>query len=66
MRGPETSSTEKFRYWRCGLEDGSRVGVSIYDKASGMAAIGLGHERLGSEAEVERWRAFWKALLAKL
>ena len=65
-RGPETSSTEKFRYWRCGLEDGSRVGVSIYQKAPGKASIGLGHEKLESEAQVEHWRVFWKDMLAGL
>jgi hypothetical protein len=65
-RGAETSKSEKFRYWRCGLEDGSRVDVSIYQKTPGKASIGLGHERLGSEAQVEHWRAFWKELLAGL
>jgi len=65
-RGPETSGSADFRYWRCALADGSRVSMTFNDKDDGRAAIGLGHERLASEADVERWRAFWKALLAQL
>ena len=28
-RGPDTSATPKWRYWRCGLADGSRVVVNV-------------------------------------
>lgn len=59
-RGPERSSTEKWRYWRCGLSDGSRVNVNIYQKAAGKAALSIQHERLESSEQVEHWRAFWK------
>lgn len=65
-RGPETSMSEDFRYWRCGLADGSRVAMSFTEKPQGRAAIGLGHAKLQSQAEVERWRAFWKRLLKEL
>jgi hypothetical protein len=30
-RGPEVSRTDKWRYWRCALADGSRVSVGIGD-----------------------------------
>jgi hypothetical protein len=65
-RGPKTSRSGTFCYWRCSLADGSRVAMSIYDKTPGRAAIGLGHEKLKSEADVEKWRAFWKGLLKQL
>lgn len=65
-RGPETSVSEDFRYWRCGLADGSRVAMSFHEKDGGRATIGLGHERLASAEAAERWRAYWKGLLAKL
>jgi hypothetical protein len=65
-RGPETSRSQNFCYWRCGLADGSRVSMSFYEKAPGRAAIGLGHEKLESASEVERWREFWKGLLKQL
>lgn len=59
-RPPETSETEKWRYWRCGLADGSRVNVNIYQKSPDKAALGIQHDKLESEAQVEHWRAFWK------
>jgi hypothetical protein len=65
-RGPETSRSEKFCYWRCTLSDGSRVSMNFHDKAPGRASIGLGHDRLQSPADVERWREFWKGLLKQL
>jgi hypothetical protein len=64
-RGPETSGSEDFRYWRCALADGSRVAMNFHEK-DGRASIGLGHERLASADEAERWRSFWKGLLAQL
>lgn len=65
-RGPEASRSEDFRYWRCGLADGSRVAMSFSDKEGGRAAIGLGHERLKSQDDAERWRSYWKDLLGQL
>ena len=65
-RGPEVSRTDKWRYWRCGLADGSRVSVGIGDRQGGKAVVGVGHERLDSPQAVERWRAFWKEEMAGL
>lgn len=65
-REPTTSRTEKWRYWRVPLADGSRVSVTIGDKAPGKATVGLLHSRLADAAAIERWRAFWKPLLAQL
>jgi hypothetical protein len=62
-RGPETSVTENWRHWRCGLGNGSRVAVTFFQKASGKVAIGVGHENLKSEDEIVRWRGVWKTLL---
>jgi len=65
-RGAETSRTDKWRYWRCGLADGSRVSVGIGNRQGGKAVLGVGHERLDSPQAVEQWRAFWKRELAGL
>jgi hypothetical protein len=62
-RGPETSVTEKWRHWRCGLGNGSRVAITFFQKAPGKVAIGVGHENLKSEDEIVRWRGVWKTLL---
>src|SRR5262249_27451916 len=65
-RTPATSRSPKFRYWRCGLSDGSRVNVGISQKDQGKAVIAIGHENLTSLNQIDRWRLFWKELLATL
>ena len=62
-RGPETSVTENWRHWRCGLGNGSRVAITFFQKTPQKVAIGVGHENLKSEDELARWRAVWKTLL---
>lgn len=61
-----TSSSEKWRYWRVPLSDGSRVAVNFSDKAPGKCAVGLAHTKLDSAEAVECWRPVWKELLAQL
>ena len=62
-RGPEHVATEKWRYWRCGLADGSRVSVTIYQKHPGKAVLSVEHEKLETPDRIEHWRSFWKPLL---
>ncbi|RCS24822.1 hypothetical protein DUT91_05015 [Phyllobacterium salinisoli] len=64
--GPETSRTEKWRYWRCRLGDGTHVNVHIYQKTPDKAGLGIGHENLPSEAQIEHWRSIWKEMLTTL
>lgn len=61
-----TSNTDRWRYWRVRLSDGTRVAVNIRDKHAGKASIGLVHSKLGSAEAIDRWRPFWKDLLAQL
>jgi hypothetical protein len=65
-RGPDTSSTDKWRYWRCGLADGSRVVVNISAKSPTKSAVSVQHEKLESEDLVEHWREYWKTMLLPL
>lgn len=65
-RDPTTSSTEKWRHWYCGLADGSRIAVNIYQKSPTKASLGLGHEKLESAEQAEHWCTFWKELLNQL
>jgi hypothetical protein len=65
-REPEQSVTEKWRYWRCGLNNGTRVNVTIGPKAPGKALLAIQHEKLETTDDVERWRLFWKGLLKEL
>lgn len=57
------SQSEKWRYWRCGLADGSRVLVSVSQKAPGKALFTVTSEKLESMEQLEHWRAYWKEFL---
>ena len=60
---PSTSATEKWRYWRARLDDGSRVVVTVSMKRPGTCTLGLAHQGLPDEESVDRWKRFWKPLL---
>ena len=63
---PTTSATAKWRYWRCGLEDDSRVNVTVNESAPGKSRVAVQHARLLSPEAAAEWKAFWKELLAGL
>lgn len=70
------SRTEKWRYWRVSLIDGSRVTVTISEKPGGGKAdrggraddpastIVVTSSKLQAREDGARWKAFWRAYLA--
>lgn len=57
-----TSQTEKWRYWRCRMEDGSNVSVNIQNKPNGKKSIiAINHDKLRQAEDVGLWRVFWKS-----
>lgn len=61
LGSPRFSKTEKWRYWRCSLEDGSVVAVNIQTKPGGeKSGVAVNHDKLSNESDVERWRKYWK------
>ena len=64
--GPELSDTPKWRYWRCGLADGSRLNINVYEKSAGKSVLALQHEKLESREQLQHWKTYWKDVLAKL
>jgi hypothetical protein len=62
-RPGSASESPKWRYWRCGLDDGTLVNINIYEKAPGKASLGVQHTKLETAETVEHWRAYWKDLL---
>lgn len=57
----KVTQTPKWRYWRCGLEDGSKVSVNIQTKPGGdKSLLAINHDKLSDSESVERWRSFWK------
>ncbi|MET1036387.1 MAG: hypothetical protein ABWX68_14250 [Arthrobacter sp.] len=63
---PTLTATVKWRYWRVGLADGTRVSMEIHEKTPGKAGMAVNHTRLASPEAAEGWRAVWKALLARI
>lgn len=63
---PSTSSSEKWRYWRVPLADGTRVALNFSDKAVGKCTVGLVHTKLDSAEAIAYWRPVWKDLLGEL
>ena len=74
---PSVSKTEKWRYWRVSLADGSRVTVTISEKPGGAAKAGgpavargpaaivaVTSSKLPTREDGARWKAFWRAYLA--
>lgn len=63
---PSTRKTEKWRYWRIGLADGSKVTIAIGDKAGGKALLGVNHDKLADAEAAARWKAYWRRRLEAL
>lgn len=63
---PSTSSTEKWRYWRIRLADGTRVSVNISNKQPDKALVAMEHTKIDTAERADGWRAYWKGLLANL
>ncbi len=59
---PSVSETEKWRYWRCRLEDKSEISVNIRNKPNGVkSTLAINHDNLQDEDAPEKWRDFWKS-----
>ncbi len=66
---PRCTATDKWRYWRCELENGAPVSVNISARpsAAGAAKCGIAVEmrKLGSSDEATAFKNIWKAVLAE-
>lgn len=60
---PQTSETQKWRYWRVGLQDGSRLSIIINQKSTDKVLLAVNHEKLDNAKAVEDWKAYWKTKL---
>ncbi|NLF06102.1 MAG: hypothetical protein GX593_14040 [Actinomycetales bacterium] len=63
---PSSSATEKWRYWRCPLADGSRIQVTVSAKDGGKVVVAVQHDRLESAEDRDRWKAYWRERLTGL
>lgn len=63
---PNTSATEKWRYWRVRLSDGTRAVVTISEKSAGRSVVAVQHSGLASQGDIPGSKAAWKELLGQL
>ena len=63
---PRITRSEKWRYWRIGLDNGSRATLGFSGKPNGKSAVGVNHEKLANAQAAAQAKAFWKDLLAQL
>lgn len=63
---PGLSHTDKWRYWRCTLDDGTKVGVYISNKANRKSQLAIQHVKIASAKKADIWRSYWKDFVAKL
>lgn len=63
---PVISKTEKWRYWRVDLRDGSRVTITVGTKTADKTILTFSTEKLKDQDAIEHWKAYWKDYLKKL
>lgn len=63
---PTTSATPKWRYWRCRLDDGSRLNVTVNESVPGKCRVAVEHGQLVSPEAAAEFKAYWKEQLARL
>lgn len=64
---PTTSATEKWRYWRVKLDDGSRVSINVQQKPTGNKSVAaVNHDGLDSDAGADALKAWWRDYLGSL
>ncbi|MDO5511527.1 SRPBCC domain-containing protein [Corynebacterium sp.] len=61
---PRISATEKWRYWRASLEDGSEIAIDCSD-VKGKTRLSVKHDKLPSMDDREKMKSFWRATLAE-
>ena len=60
------SATEKFRYWRAKLADGTRVTVIIWLMPDGRVSLSVQHRAFPDRSTADACKAYWKEFMAPL
>ncbi|MDU0479502.1 hypothetical protein QVA66_09645 [Staphylococcus chromogenes] len=63
--GATTSATEKWRYWRVGWPDGSKVVVTCQSRTPGKVTFAVNHDGLEDTVSRETMKKFWKEKLGE-
>ncbi|MEJ5997958.1 hypothetical protein [Corynebacterium sp. H130] len=61
---PSTSATEKWRYWRTQLVDGSKVVITCQEKPGGKVTFAVNHDGLEDIVSRETMKTHWRQVLS--
>lgn len=64
--GPRISASEKYRYWRARLADGTHVDVNVYKRPDGRISLSVQHRPFTERAAADAWRGYWREFVAQL
>ncbi len=66
---PRTTESEKWRYWKIDLEDGSKVSINCSPKSAKdgtpKGSFGVSHDKLESLEFRDELKSFWQELLGR-
>lgn len=55
-----TSETPLRSYWRCNLDDGTKVELAVGPRSGDNYMLTVAHTKLASSAVADTWRSYWK------
>lgn len=59
-----SSQSEKWRYWKVNLADGSRVSINIQTKSPGKSSMAVNHDKIPTQEHIADLKAWWKNFLS--
>lgn len=62
---PTHSATDKWRYWRVKLADGTKVTVTIGVSARGGSTVAVQHAGLSDDDARQEWRTWWRDVMTQ-
>ena len=63
---PAISKSEKWRYWRVNLQNGSKVAITVGTKTAEKSTLTFSNEKLKSKDDINTWKVFWRDYITKL
>lgn len=63
---PVISKSEKWRYWRVELQDGSKVTITVGTKTADKSILTFSTEKLKDQDAIEQWRTYWKDYIYRI
>jgi hypothetical protein len=60
ITNPRPSTSEKWRYWRVEMSDGTKTVVGIHQAKPSKVGFAVDQQKCSTEAQAKEWKAFWR------